>query len=656
MKKFALLILLTLSSCAGLPAQTFSLNQGPQQMVSLDGLWRFHSGDDPHWADPNFDDSSWPLVHSDKSWPDQGMPVASGTFWYRASFVVPAGKGPLSLYIPSIAINYQVFVDGKLEGGQGAMPPHGRPVRTAAAVFPLSGGGNARARTAVIAIRAWRYPIWSLLYETGIEKGMLAGDSKLIEQTSLLNTLKLSWNSVSNIFMTLLEILAGMAALALLKARSKEQEYLWFGFAMLLSAVNDSITTYRVFRATDALNYNLLQTFFAYAIIYAFIAFYRRLMESQRDRLYWIAMASVSAAFAVNVVGFAPWVLAKLWLLKVWFPAIFILTVPYYVWLLALLIRKTMEGRIDALLLLLSNGPGLLDQYVGFRAYVGKPLFGWNPGSFEWYHQTMKWPFPSSIDNLSSLLLMLTMLAVLVHRFTRTSLQEEEHKREIEAARIVQQVLIPDAIPTIPGFALDAVYKPAGQVGGDFFQVLPIESGGMLVVVGDVSGKGMPAAMTVSLLVGTVRTLAHYTESPGEILAAMNQRMLGRTSGGFTTCFVMRVDPDGTLTVANAGHLAPYLRGHELEIEGGLPLGLVADSTYNEITFRLENRDQLTMVTDGVVEARDAKGELLGFDRTCAISTQSAEAIAAAAQQFGQEDDITVLTVARVERPQEATA
>ena len=138
---------------------------------------------------------------------------------------------------------------------------------------------------------------------------------------------------------------------------------------------------------------------------------------------------------------------------------------------------------------------------------------------------------------------------------------------ELAAGRAVQQVLIPEEIPTIPGFNIQSVYKPYGEVGGDFFQVLPVKSdlgaGGALVIIGDVSGKGMPAAMTVSLLVGTVRTLAHYTQSPGEILSAMNQRMLARSHGGFTTCLVLRADADGTLTIANAGHIAPYLAGKE---------------------------------------------------------------------------------------------
>ena len=181
--------------------------------------------------------------------------------------------------------------------------------------------------------------------------------------------------------------------------------------------------------------------------------------------------------------------------------------------------------------------------------------------------------------------------------------------------------------------------------------MLPVKSdesaSGVLVIIGDVSGKGMPAAMTVSLLVGTVRTLAHYTQSPGEILAAMNQRMLARSHGGFTTCLVLRADADGTLTIANAGHIAPYVDGKELQTENGLPLGIAADTIYAESTFQLSPGRQLTLLTDGVIEARDEAGALFGFESAAALSTQPAEAIAHAAQTFGQDDDITVLTVAR---------
>jgi len=238
------------------------------------------------------------------------------------------------------------------------------------------------------------------------------------------------------------------------------------------------------------------------------------------------------------------------------------------------------------------------------------------------------------------------LLALLFREQRQITRERAMLEGEMRAARAVQQVIIPEAIPSVPGFAIETVYKPAGEVVGDFFQIIAAPGGGVLAVIGDVSGKGMPAAMTVSLLVGTVRTLAHYTQSPGEILVAMNQRMLARSHGGFTTCLVLHAGADGTLTVANAGHLAPYLNGMELALENGLPLGLDAHSAYPELQFQLPAGAKLTVLTDGVVEARSAAGELFGFERTRSICAQPAEEVARAAQAFGQEDDITVLTLA----------
>ena len=239
--------------------------------------------------------------------------------------------------------------------------------------------------------------------------------------------------------------------------------------------------------------------------------------------------------------------------------------------------------------------------------------------------------------------------AAIFYFFIRELFRDQREKQrlanEVEAARVVQQVLIPEAIPTVSGFQTTAVYKPFSEVGGDFFQILPASRGGVLLAIGDVSGKGVPAAMTVALLVGTFRTLAHYTQSPGEILAAMNQRMMARSNGGFTTCLVVRVDPDGRSTAANAGHIAPLVNGEEPAMSNGLPLGLDASTVYPEFTFTLRPGERLTLMTDGVVEARRPSGELFGFERAAAISNQSAEAIASSAQSFGQEDDITVVAL-----------
>jgi len=271
----------------------------------------------------------------------------------------------------------------------------------------------------------------------------------------------------------------------------------------------------------------------------------------------------------------------------------------------------------------------------------------WADRGFAWFFELSRWPFPFSFQDVADMVMLLGVMAVLPLRFARSRRDEEWLAREIESARTVQQVLIPTEIPSIPGFNIQCVYKPAGHVGGDFFQIIPIASGSSLIAIGDVSGKGMPAAMTVSLLVGTLQTLADTTGSPREILSAMNHRMLTRSHGGFTTCLVLRVDPDGTLTMANAGHIAPYLAGQELTLKNSLPLGISADTIYLESTFQILAGQQLTLLTDGVVEARNSSGVLFGFEATAAISAESAHQIAKIAELFGQEDDITVLSVTR---------
>jgi hypothetical protein len=238
-------------------------------------------------------------------------------------------------------------------------------------------------------------------------------------------------------------------------------------------------------------------------------------------------------------------------------------------------------------------------------------------------------------------------LTILVRDLIRDRAEKQRLAAELAASRAVQQVLIPDQIPSIAGFTVQSVYRPFGDVGGDFFQILPLDAGGAMVVIGDVSGKGMPAAMTVSLAMGALSLAVETTTKPGEILAALNRALCGRNRDGFTTCLVIRVDADGSLTIANAGHLAPYIDGQELQLDNGLPLGLAVDSKYPETSFHLPTDHHILLLTDGVVEARSKTGKLFGFDDTAAISSQSAESIAQAAQTFGQEDDITVLTVMR---------
>jgi hypothetical protein len=234
---------------------------------------------------------------------------------------------------------------------------------------------------------------------------------------------------------------------------------------------------------------------------------------------------------------------------------------------------------------------------------------------------------------------------VLAHRAWKEWRTRDALQAEFETAREMQQRLVPPAVD-VPGFYIESAYKPAAHVGGDFFYIRPDEQDSVLVVVGDVSGKGLKAAMTVSSIIGALRTMPVL--APTRILAALNRGLVGQMGGGFVTCCVARIAPDGRATIANAGHLSPYLAGAELPVIAGLPLGIDGACEYEESQFFLEPASCLTLLSDGVIEARNQNGELFGFERTQAISTESAEKIAHAAQTFGQEDDITVLTVARM--------
>ena len=150
--------------------------------------------------------------------------------------------------------------------------------------------------------------------------------------------------------------------------------------------------------------------------------------------------------------------------------------------------------------------------------------------------------------------------------------------------------------------------------------------------------------MLVSVAVGILRN--EKSVSPAAVLGALNEGLAGHTGGGFVTCCCARFDPDGTASLANAGHPAPYADGQEIEVEAGLPLGIAPGVIYGESVV---SGKRFTFVSDGVVEAENAKRELFGFDRTRAISGKSANEIAEAAKAWGQNDDITVVTVRREE-------
>jgi hypothetical protein len=250
-------------------------------------------------------------------------------------------------------------------------------------------------------------------------------------------------------------------------------------------------------------------------------------------------------------------------------------------------------------------------------------------------------PYMIAAPTVINVALCVATLFALIGALLKDRRERSRLASEIEAGRSVQQLLL-QAPQTAGELSIDAEYLPAAELGGDFWQTLRTADGAQIVTVGDVSGKGLKAAMQVSLIVGALRN--RKSDEPGALLAELNRVAVESLKGGFVTAVVARIE-GGIVTIAGAGHPAPYLDGVEIAIGSGLPLGIDADGVYSESTLSLG--EVLTFVSDGVIEATNAKSELFGFDRTAAIARQSAREIAEAAHAWGQNDDITVVTVRR---------
>jgi hypothetical protein len=234
-------------------------------------------------------------------------------------------------------------------------------------------------------------------------------------------------------------------------------------------------------------------------------------------------------------------------------------------------------------------------------------------------------------------------------RHLRGQLEKTALESEMAAAREVQGMMVPEHPPQIAGYRIESVYRPAAEVGGDFFQVIPLKSGRTLVVIGDVSGKGLRAAMIVAMIVGTLRTVSGFTEEPGEILDELNRRLCGRTQEGFATCLAVRLEDGGRFTLANAGHLPLYVNGAEMAFAGSLPLGLEESASYEQSSLEMADGDVMVLLTDGIAEAQNEQRVLLGFSRVERMLRAGATArhVAETAQEYGQNDDITVISVTR---------
>lgn len=629
--------------------------------VELTGPWKFRTGDDMQWAQPGFDDSNWGTMDLTPpggsrspfdgspgyvpGWSARGYPDYSGYAWYRLQvFVQTEQDSPLKLGIKmpgDFDDAYEIYVNGLMVGHFGEFKPSGVvSYNSVSRAFYLPDMRDLD-QPITLAIRVYMGAgtLFSDQDAGGLHGSPELGEAGTTKALEAVGQFSDTRALTPNVVTASIVFLVMIVAFALYGLDRRESSFLWLGMTLtaifLSRTIIDTAHVWPWLSLEHAIYFTRVAQAFVFVGWVLFGGYWFHLEEVKwLHRLLWpmgFLLGLAGCLMRHSTTGSAIAIVSH-WLL----PLSVALTTVFNAMLLWVTYKGIRRNRVEGLLAL----PAVLlrmvavysDRLVVLHIPVVIVLHGYG----------------ITISQISTVMMIAIVTVLLLRRFLQAQRQQEQLKQELEATRTVQQVLIPEQIPEVPGFRIANVYRPAGLVGGDFFQILPIGGGSVLIIIGDVSGKGIPAAMTVSLLVGTFRTLAEFTQSPGEILAGMNQRMVGRNNGGFTTCLVLRAMPDGALILANAGHIAPYLNSRELLTENGLPLGVADRATYLESTFHLDRGQQLTLVTDGVVEARSRTGELFGFDRTQSISQDSAEFIAQSAQRFGQDDDITVLTLTRV--------
>jgi hypothetical protein len=615
--------------------------------VSLDGPWRFQMGDDPRWADPAFDDSSWPTVTLGTGLSEQGVESYAGYAWYRIRLQPQqleqtgglSGNQQLDLLVTSFNIGQLgVYLNGVESGHTRGMTE--RPSMYLSPPFVVHFARPDPAGATVIAIRTWAGPGLPITHGL-LDSVELGRQPEVAARYAQAADRKWDEKIISSLVVAFLFLCVAAFGAILYQTQRNHPEYLWLALLCLSVVVNGGAELVYDLALMPLPVFTVISLFTGRVFMAVTLEFVLRFTDGHYRKPVRIVQISVL------LLPF----LALLHLEGIYEFLSVSAEIVFFVFICFLLFRSWRRGRREA-------GVMLLPFFLAATADSADTVLDylarhWNAESLAPHHFHLG-PIEFSTSTVSYTVFLVSLIAVILYRFVRVSQDEQRSEAEVAAARSVQSLLIPTQLPSNRHFMLESAYLPVNGVGGDFFQALPLKDDSLMIVVGDVSGKGLQAAMNSSTLVGALRN--ELSHDPGTILDHLNRVLLGAVASPgavpgldsapcFATCLCARIYPDGMMTIANAGHLSPYRDGRELPLEPSLPLGVIANSSYVESTFQLNPGDRLVFLSDGVVEATNAEGELFGFERTQQVSHEPARYIAQTAKHFGQTDDITVVSL-----------
>lgn len=662
-----------------IPAQTIDASDLGAPIV-LDKGWKVGITADPWAAAPGFDDSAWVLRDAkpdieevpEPEGPTHGRPdhvqvqnshdaapPAQGDHrryaWFRLHLKLTPNHGPVALLIElpvsqSTALGVSqagpgvdVFANGqpiKPEGPHADAPQHYQQITR---LYNLNIPAGETSLTLVV--RTLYIPFGYGSY-TGFfaDRTLRLGEPGDLEPHLALWSMNTLLERLPRVVYSVLLIVLGGFLLALFVAQKGHPEYLWLALHELVQAPIAFIELAGSNARLDSLWYAALVIQLVAISAYLFFEFLISFLSlPRRWYIRWLRYTAplltllaptlllVGHSTAIGIVLAIVFLLSIFWMLG------------WLIFMFGTLIKATLRHNYEAGLLLIPLALSLVGM---IEPSVVASMSSWTGHDVRSPFTIMAGPIPLHLASVADFTGILAIVLIIFGRFLRIQRDRERVTSELEAARNVQELMIPREKLATPGFEVESIYNPANEVGGDFFHVQMAADGGMLVVIGDVAGKGLKAAMNVSMLMGALRGTREH--SPAKILKSLNGVLTGSES--FTTCQAAWFGANGEVLLANAGHLPPYLNSQEVEVPGGLPLGVVPEVSYEEVSLYLHPGDRLLLLSDGVVEARRPSGELFGFDRVHNLSNQSVFYIADAAKAFGQEDDITVLTVRRLAR------
>lgn len=586
----------------------------------LNGPWLLYEGDPPGGESASADSGMGrPYTLGTGRTPPQSAKI----IWLRATVSSDEPLPNPTLLVNPNAGNCQVFVNRQKAADCSKWPRTTSSARRWLLVRLPAGPAQISIRIAGPAGRPARIPQ---------DGDLLFGGALPLEAIRTATDAKHFYRGLPELLLSASELLGAVILLLVFHNDRRGREYLWFAAFLLLDgsmsleAVVKNV--YPLLPQSTGYLTDALGMIGRYAPLVGFIAAFTRVRLNRWMHGYQILLLVVPVLITLPAQS------EKLaWLPQLpsgAFPVILLIVqVPFIVGSLGFLGWKWRGGNREAGLLLPSFLLASTFEVLGIilpsfmRFHVGRFTFDY--------------------DDLSMFFFLISIGPVLLFRHRRITLEHERATAELEAAQRVQTLLLRSSSTSSATIWIENVYRPALEVGGDFFHTTVVD-GQHRIIIGDVSGKGLGAAMLVSAIIGALDTL--HDAAPARVLRSLNDLLLVRQQGGFATCLCAVVTPEGEIRMANAGHLAPYRNGSEVAVESGLPLGLTTGIEYPEVSLRIATGDRLTFLSDGVVEAQNASGELFGFERTREISTESASEIARSAQAFGQIDDITVLTLA----------